>query len=398
MKRYLTKEEQHKIKPWLFLVFFSISFYLIFSHLNIIIDIILFILDGLQPLFIALAFGYILNIPMVWIEKNIVKKVKKDSFIYRRSRGVAITFTVILTMSILLFIGSIIIPRIVDSLVQVLTNMGKLIEDIFSNIDAILEFLHIDYSMEEATGITGLINMPWADIFKSTLNIVGKSASDILQNAMYFTSTFLLWFLSFVFSLYLLNGKEVLIIQVKKVILVILSKKKAMQLFAYGKEANEIFKSFITGQLLVSIIIGVFYYLCLWAFNFPYPELIAMIIAVFSLVPVFGPMLAMCIGALLILSKDVVLAFWFIVFFQVISQIEDTFIYPKIVGKSVGLPGLWVILSIFVLGDIFGIVGMLTAVPFTAFVYTLFSRWIHHKLKQKKIKVNETGRVIKDNT
>ncbi|MFR1297642.1 MAG: AI-2E family transporter [Coprobacillus cateniformis] len=123
---------------------------------------------------------------------------------------------------------------------------------------------------------------------------------------------------------------------------------------------NVIFKNLITGQLTEACIIGIIYYIGMIFFGFPYPELIAMIIAVFSLVPVFGPISAMIIGAFLVMSQDFVTMIWFIVFFQVLSQIEDNLIYPRIVGKSVGLPGLWVMLSIFILGDLFGLVGMIT--------------------------------------
>lgn len=395
MKKWLTKEEIYRIRPWLFLTMVTISFYLIFNNLNVVLAIISFILDGLKPLIIAIGFAYVLNIPMTLIETYISKNVKKNGIVDRNIRGISITLTILFTLMLLLVIGSIIIPKIMDSIVLLLTNMGKLLEDIFANIDSFLNFLNIDYSIEEATGVHGLINMPWTDIFKNTLNILGKSANDILHNAMNFTSVFLLWFLAFVFSLYLLNGKEVLLCQVRKVFLVYLPQRKAIQLFEYATEANSIFKNFITGQLLVAIVVGIFYYLCLWLFGFPFPELIAMIIAICSLVPVFGPMFAMMIGAFLILSKDILLAFWFIIFFQIISQIEDNFIYPKIVGNSVGLPGLWVILSIFVLGDLFGIIGMLIAVPLTAFIYTLFSRWIHRKLKQKRIVVDEMGVITK---
>ena len=105
-------------------------------------------------------------------------------------------------------------------------------------------------------------------------------------------------------------------------------------------------------------------------FQFPYPELICTLIAVCSLVPVFGSMFAMSVGAVMMLSHDPLQSIWFIVFYQVISYFEDNVIYPRVVGNSVGLPGLWVLLSIFVFGDLWGVFGMVMAVPTTCLLYT----------------------------
>ena len=105
-------------------------------------------------------------------------------------------------------------------------------------------------------------------------------------------------------------------------------------------------------------------------------------------------MCAMVIGAFLILSENVLSAVWFMIYFQLLSQLEDNLIYPRIVGKSVGLPGLWVMLSIFILGDLFGIVGMVTAVPLTAFFYTLFAGWVRNTLQRRHVRVDEDGYVI----
>lgn len=382
MKKWITRQEMKQIKPGVLIVLVGITFYLVLTNIMVLKDSFIFITQVFKPLLIALVFAYILNIPMTWIEAKITNQ-KTSNIINKKSRAIAITLTVVMTLLVLFFIGSIVIPRIFDSMVQVFTNMSKLIEDVFINIDAILKSLHIDYSMEQWAKT--LLTIPWDELFKNSLSILGKSVTDIFSNAMYFTSVFLVWFLAFVFSLYLLSSKEVLLIQVKKVILVYISEEKAKHFFVYAREVNAIFKNFITGQLVVAIVVGIFYYLCLQLFRFPYPELIAMIIGVFSLVPVFGPMSAMVIGAFLIASKDIMLAIWFVLFFQIVSQIEDTFIYPKIVGKTVGLPGLWVILSIFILGDLFGLLGMLVAVPLTACIYISFSRFIHRRLKEKQI-------------
>lgn len=98
----------------------------------------------------------------------------------------------------------------------------------------------------------------------------------------------------------------------------------------------------------------------------------------------------MFVGAILILSKDALLAIWFMIYFQVLSQLEDNFIYPKVVGNSVGLPGIWVLLSIFVFGNFFGIFGMVIAVPSAACLYSMASELVNKILKKRKLKITET--------
>ncbi|MEG0452620.1 MAG: AI-2E family transporter [Coprobacillus sp.] len=394
MKKFISKEELKTMKPWLILAVFSISFYLIASHLLAVKDFVIFIINLLQPLIIAIAFAYILNIPMMFIERNIKKISRKGGFIYKSSRGISVALTIILTLVAVLLIGSILLPKILESLAQLLSNMGILLKNIATNIDEVLIFFNIDYQLKDMAQVNNIINMPWQDIFKNVINVLASSANGILSNAMSFTTVFFKWFMAFMFSLYMLNGKETLLRQLRKVCIVFFKQTRATQLFDYGKHANIIFKSFITGQLTEACIIATIYYIGMIIFGFPYPELIAMIIAVFSLVPVFGPICAMMIGIFLVMSSDFIMAIWFLVFFQVLSQIEDNLIYPRVVGKSVGLPGLWVMLSIFILGDLFGLVGMLVAVPVTAFAYTLFSRWIHKSLKDDCIQIDDDGYVI----
>lgn len=97
----------------------------------------------------------------------------------------------------------------------------------------------------------------------------------------------------------------------------------------------------------------------------------------------------MFVGAVLILSKDALMAIWFMVYFQILSQLEDNFIYPRVVGNSVGLPGIWVLLSIFVFGDLFGVFGMVIAVPSAACLYSLASEVINMILKKRKLVITE---------
>lgn len=261
--------------------------------------------------------------------------------------------------------------------------------NIVANIDAILAYFHIDYRIENIEQVREFVNMPWEKVVENALNIVSSGANSILSNAGAFLSSFAVGFTGFMFSLYLLSGKESFIRQMRKVTVACLGYNKANSVFYYASRVNKIFYSFISGQLVEACILWVLYYVSMKLLGFPYTELIATLIAVFSFIPVFGPMMAMVVGAIMMLSVDPLKSIWFMIFYQIMSQFEDNVIYPRVVGNSVGLPGLWVLLSIFVLGNVFGIFGMVMAVPATACVYTFFAEFVNKRLKKQNLIVTD---------
>ena len=293
-------------------------------------------------------------------------------------------------ISLLGLIVSIIIPNLVESLISLVSNISSFLVNIIDNIDEIFKYLNIDFRMEDIGSIKDLINMPWQETFSHILNILTKSAGGIMANATNFLAKFGAIFSGFTFSLYLLGDKEKFILQLRKIIGAIFGYQITKIIFNYGHRTNQIFSDFIGGQLTEACILWILYYTTMRLFGFPYPELIATIIALFCFVPFFGPIASMFVGAFLILSKDSLMAIWFIIYFQILSQIEDNFIYPKVVGNSVGLPGIWVLLSIFAFGDLFGIFGMVIAVPSAACLYALIRGLVNNALKKRKLKITET--------
>ena len=243
-------------------------------------------------------------------------------------------------------------------------------------------YFNIDFRTNDITSINELINMPWQNIVKGLLDFLTKNADGIMANATNFLSTFGVVFTSFIFSLYLLGNKEKFLRQFRKLIAAIFGYKITRVIFHYAHKTNIVFSSFITGQLVEAAILWILYYSTMLLFGFPYPELIATVISIFSFVPFFGPIAAMFVGAFLILSENVFQAFWFMVYFQILSQIEDNFIYPRVVGGTVGLPGIWVLLSIFIFGDLFGIFGTIIAVPSAACIYSLISELVNLVLRK----------------
>lgn len=387
--KLFTKDPQvwNKIKPWVFLSTYIMVLGYILYHLQYVGGAIAFLISLFQSLLFGIAFAYILNLPMMKIERFIIKHTKSTSFIQKKKRPLSMFITFLLALVLVTLLANIIVPSIIDSLMQLMKNLSDFFTDIVKNIDNTLAYLHIDFRIEDINQVEQFIKMPWEKIVSNGINLLSGGASGILSSAGTVLSSFAVGFTGFMFSLYLLSGKESFIRQIRKVIAALFPYEQAKSIFAYGHRVNQIFSCFIGGQLTEACILWVMYYVTMRLFNFPFPELICTLIAIFSLIPVFGPMLAMVIGAIMMLSVDPLKSLWFIIFYQLMSQFEDNVIYPRVVGNSVGLPGLWVLLSIFIFGDLFGVFGMVIAVPTTACLYTFFSEFVHKRLKKKKLVV-----------
>ncbi|MEG0840918.1 MAG: AI-2E family transporter [Erysipelotrichaceae bacterium] len=376
------------IKPWMILSTYIIVLSIALLNFVPVMGWVSSIISLFTSLFYGIVIAYILNIPMSRIERKLKKWLKEDSFLSRKARSISIILTILLAIIFFFVVGSIILPKLGQSMIQLVDNMSKFFTNIIANLNDVLKYFHIDYTLKANDTLLEIANLPWENILKQAANALTSGASGVMSSTVGFIMEFFLWFTGFMFSFYLISNKETFIIQLRKVMVVALKEKKAQYLFDCGSKANRIFSSFISGQLLEACILGVLYYISMRILNFPFPELISALIAICSIVPVFGSMFAMSIGAIMILSINPITAIWFVVFYQLMQQFEDNVIYPRVVGNSVGLPGLWVLLSIFVFGDLFGILGMVMAVPTTAFIYTMFADFINQILKKRKLKVD----------
>ena len=179
-------------------------------------------------------------------------------------------------------------------------------------------------------------------------------------------------FLGLVFALYLLAKKEVVAAHLKKLVVTVLPQKKAQRLLSIASLTNQTFTNFVSGQLTEAVIIGVLCFFGMLILRIPYAGAVSVFVAVTALVPMFGAWIGGGLGAFLILLAEPGKALWFIIFLLVLQQVEGNLIYPKVVGKSVGLPGLLVLMAVTIGGEAFGILGVLFSVPVCAVLFSLY--------------------------
>ena len=182
--------------------------------------------------------------------------------------------------------------------------------------------------------------------------------------------------LALVFALYLLAKKEVVSAHLKTLAVTVLPQKSAQRVLHIVSLTRQTFTHFVTGQLTEAVIIGILCFLGMLILGIPYAGAVSAFVGATALIPVFGAWIGGGLGAFLILLADPLKAVWFVVFLLILQQVEGNLIYPKVVGKSVGLPGLLVLMAVTLGGEAFGVLGMLFSVPVCAVLYSLYLEFI----------------------
>ncbi len=392
----INKNDFRELKPWLILITYTLILIAALFFLPQALSAVGKFISFFTPLFYAIGIAFVLNIPMSIIERLLKRYVPQKNFFYKRIRGISIFLTLILTCFIFFVFLTIITPQLFSSIQLLLTNAGKYIASIVQNLNDMLDYFKIDsfdieLNQQSINNFIETQGLTWDKIFQNASLWAIGTGSSIVNNALAFTSGLMTWFTGFMLSLYLLASKERFLHQFRKIILSIFGYKISMVIFEWGTKTNYIFSRFISGQLVEACILGTIYFAVLSTLNFPFAMLISCIIAVTSIVPMFGAMFGMAVGCLLILAVrpfgDTIL---FIIVFQLVQTFEGNVIYPRVVGKSVGLPGLWVLLSLIILGAMWGLFGMLIAVPFTALMYKIVCDLVNYILRIRKIRITES--------
>jgi predicted PurR-regulated permease PerM len=215
----------------------------------------------------------------------------------------------------------------------------------------------------------------WEGILKNAVAWIASGIGGVMGSVFTVVSgvfsgavTFLI---GFIFSIYLLIGKETLFGQVKRVFKTYCKEKVYKKISYVYHTFNDCFHRFIVGQCTEAVILGVLCMVCMLIFRFPYATMIGAFIGFTALIPVAGAYIGAAVGAFMILTVSPVKALFFLLFIVVLQQLEGNLVYPRVVGSSIGLPGIWVLTAVTVGGGVLGVGGMLLGVPIAAACYQM---------------------------
>ncbi len=389
-------QEIKKFKLGFIIITYSFILLFITLHYNKLIDYVHYSFNLIKPVIFGVALAYVLNLPMSAIEK-FLKPHLNPKLAKKFLRPFSILLSLLIFFILLLIVGFLVIPQLISTVYDLIVNIQNLIQSFITNIDSILNFFNIDIKYLNELNIEKLLKdfgINYQSLVNNTTAIINSLSSNLIATILSISDLLINFFFSLVTSIYLLAAKEKMLVQLKKVIYGLFSLKYADRIYRVAYIFNNIFKSFTGGQLVECCILGLMIYIALIIAGLPYAPLIAVLTAFFAIIPIFGAMISLLIGFILIMAIDPIKAIIFYFVYQFVQQIENNFVYPRVVGNSVGLPALWTLISIVIFGSLFGLVGMIIAVPFTASIYSIISILIKKHLAKKKIHISNNGHII----
>ena len=374
----LNKENIQKI---LVIIAFGVGFYWLLNNLDGVGSFIHRFFHLLFPFILGGVIAFILNIPMTKIENWIKKKLKRKR-IHFPVRTISITLALLIFFAVIVAISFLLIPELIENIQLLISNIPQLINDVQDwALKLADDYPDIQKQIETAFESNGT---NFNDIVVTVLNHVVNGSLNFVSSLV---SGLFTVFTAVVFAIYMLNQKEELVIGSKKLMYAYVKKKHVDKLINMAHLANQTFSKFISGQCVEAVILGCIFFVVLSLLGFPYALIISVLISITALIPMFGAMIAMVIGAVLIAVTSPIKAILFIIIFQVIQQIENNFIYPKVVGKSVGLSSMWTLLAVILGGSLMGIVGMIIGLPLASIIYAIIKNETNERLAEKNIRV-----------
>ena len=381
MKLKLDKDNIKKIRG---LILFTIFVLVALWNYKLVLDGVTFLWRVIFPFVLGGGIAFLLNIPMNFFEKKIFGKAKKKGkkWALVLSRPVSLIITLVTILGIVTAIMLILIPELGKTAV----NLGKTIEEFIPRAQEWA--MNMFRNHENLVAKIANINFNWEAILGSSVDFLKNGAGSVLNStyevAKDIISGVATFFIAIVFACYILIQKEKLGKQVKKLLCAFMPEDWRNILFALANVTSKSFTNFFTGQCLEAVILGLMFLVVMVIFQLPYALLISVLIAFTALIPIFGAFVGCAVGALLILMVSPVKALIFIIIFLVLQQIEGNFVYPHVVGNSVGLPSIWVLVAVTVGANLMGIVGMLIFIPLTSVVYTLLRGIVNRRLGLKE--------------
>ncbi len=375
-----------RMKNSMLLVAFGVALYACLNHLGSVIDFFQTVSRLLLPIIAGMILAFVLNVPVRGFEKLYTRlfhklNVKEDTI--RRIPLVMLSLlsTLICIVLIVVLVSTMVIPQLINSVRSVYLMIQ-------SRIPQWISFLS-SYGFDTSWITTALSSFSLSQIniehiVQSILSGAGNFLNSALGIASSTISVLINCAFSLVIALYILLGKKNLGRQCHKLLYAHIRTPIADRVYHIASLISSTYSKFLSSQTIEAIILGFMIFLAFSIFRIPYAVLIAVLTGVLSFIPYIGAFCACFIGAVLVLMVNPLQALLSIIVYQVVQFIENQFIYPHVVGGSVGLAPLWTLIAVLIGGNLFGIIGMIFFIPLAAVCYQLLKEYTNQKLARQK--------------
>lgn len=371
LKKLTIKNAMLLITYTVVLIICAINYQKIFQEIDSFLSL-------LKPFIYGFAMAYIFNLPMKFFQQKLPSSIKKGRLIL--SAMASFLFVLI----IVAFLFNIVVPQVVESIVSLANALPAYIEE--TQTQAIIWMEKLAISDE----VSNQISLYSEQIQSALLNLASNVLPALISAGKGITTSIANLFMALVIAVYLLVSKEKLCYQVNQMGYAFLHERVHAYVLHVSSLANKIFANFISGQLVEAIIIGILCYLGCLILKIPYAPIVSVVIGCTNIIPIFGPIIGTGICGFLILFVSPIQAVVFVIFGICLQQFESNLIYPRVVGSSVGLSGLWTLFAITVGGGMFGLLGMVLGLPTFAVLYCLLREEMH-----RRIAIKDAAHIVK---
>ncbi|MBQ3557951.1 MAG: AI-2E family transporter [Agathobacter sp.] len=350
-------------------------------------SLILVGIGAATPLIIGCGMAYVINILMGFYEKW-YDKIFKVEIALKIKRVVCLILAFLSLFGIVTLIINLVLPELINciaSFIRLIPGALQMVVDIVGEEQILEMFPELQNGFDFSN-----ISTQVEQLIKTVIGGVGGAVGSIMSAVTSAVSVVVNVVIGLIFSLYVLLDKEGLGRRCKTLISTYMPKSSA-KIFYVAEVLDESFHSFIVGQCIEAVVLGTLCIIGMWIFQFPYAVMIGVFIGFTALIPIAGAYIGAAVGAIMILTVSPLQAIQFLIFIVVLQQLEGNLIYPKVVGQSIGLPGIWVLTAITVGGGVLGVGGMLLAVPLFAAGYRLVREDVErHNLASEEENADKT--------
>lgn len=361
------------------LIVFTIFMLVLLWNYKVLFAGIGFLWKVLMPFVIGLGIAFVLNLPTSFFERKIFGRMKKGG------RQLSLLFTIAIAIGVVCTVAFLLIPELGKTLTHLGANMNAVLPELQRKVVELLQ------KEPEIAAWVANLDVSWETLSTYGMRFLQSGATGFFTSTMETVKSIIsgvtTFVIGFVFACYLLLQKERLYGQVKKTLYAFLPRDWTEIILAFSSLSNEIFSKFLSGQCLEALILGGMFLVAMFILRIPYALLISVVIAITALIPIFGAFIGCSVGVLLIITASPSKAFLFVVIFLVLQQVEGDLIYPHVVGRSVGLPSIWVLFSVTVGAGLWGVVGMVLFIPLSSVIYSMMKGIVHRRLERRGINI-----------
>ncbi len=375
------------VKPAIAVSAFTIGLIYVLFCFDSLLHVGNVLLNAFGSLLAGFFIAYILNVFVNLFENFVFGRLTRGTNKFwhtiRRPLCVALAFAVV----ILIFLAIVlyIVPEIFQSLELIGETARVNIPIYVQNVTKWVEQVSAELNLDLTNNLDFLRDFNWTSLLSGATEFTSTLVSSLVNATVNLASGIFTFILAIIFSIYFLMGKESLQLSLKRIVYSFLPRKAVATITDVCVTANNIFSSFVRGQLTECVILGCLCFIGMSLIGFDYALLISCIITISALIPILGAYIGCGIGAFLLLLVNPMDAVWFVIFIICLQQFEGNVIYPKVVGSTIGLPGVWVMTAVTVCSNLFGIMGIVIGTPLAAVIYAVVKRVTTNRLYRKNL-------------